>query len=148
MTLGIFSGGSLSLSLDGRGRPCGVFRAVRLKDAERLRVGERSSGMRGERNVTSPSASTSPVDADKKQSYTERKELQRKKSRLEKQVKEVETKIEKLEARIKELDAILCTPEGASDMTVVTEYTSTMKVIEKETERWEQLSMELEEIKI
>ena len=78
--------------------------------------------------------------------YEQRKELQRKKSRLEKQVKEVETKIEKLEARIKELDAILCTPEGASDMTVVTEYTSTMKVIEKETERWEQLSMELEEI--
>ena len=54
--------------------------------------------------------------------------------------------ISELEAKIKELDAILCTPEGASDMTVVTEYTSTMKVIEKETERWEQLSMELEEI--
>ena len=82
------------------------------------------------------------------QSYAERKELQRKRNRLEKQVKEVENKIESLETRIKELDAILCTPEGASDMTVVTEYTSTMKVIEKETQRWEELSMELEALNI
>ena len=82
------------------------------------------------------------------QSYAERKELQRKRNRLEKQVKEVENKIESLETRIKELDAILCTPEGASDMTVVTEYTSTMKVIEKETQRWEELSMELESLNI
>ena len=82
------------------------------------------------------------------QSYAERTELQRKRNRLEKQVKEVENKIESLETRIKELDAILCTPEGASDMTVVTEYTSTMKVIEKETQRWEELSMELESLNI
>ncbi len=112
--------------------------------------GERSSGMSGERKApaAASSASTLSVDDNKKMSYEERKELQRKKNRLEKQVKEVEAKIEKLEARIKELDAILCTPEGASDMTVVTEYTSTTKVIEKETERWEQLSMELEELGI
>ena len=45
-----------------------------------------------------------------------------------------------------ELDKILCTPEGASDMTVVTEYTSTKKLLDNETERWEQLSIELEEI--
>ena len=106
--------------------------------------------MSGERKApaAASSASTLSVDDNKKMSYEERKELQRKKNRLEKQVKEVEAKIEKLEARIKELDAILCTPEGASDMTVVTEYTSTTKVIEKETERWEQLSMELEELGI
>ena len=106
--------------------------------------------VRGTKNESSNLAPTHPRTHAPSHSapsnYEQRKELQRKKSRLEKQVKEVETKIEKLEARIKELDAILCTPEGASDMTVVTEYTSTMKVIEKETERWEQLSMELEEI--
>jgi ATP-binding cassette subfamily F protein 3 len=101
----------------------------------------RTSDLRPQTSDLRPQTS-SPAPSN----YEQRKELQRKKSRLEKQVKEVETKIEKLEARIKELDAILCTPEGASDMTVVTEYTSTMKVIEKETERWEQLSMELEEI--
>jgi len=79
-------------------------------------------------------------------SYLERKEILKKKSRLEKSVKEVERKIEALEDRIKELDAILCTPEGASDMTVVTEYTSTKKLIDQETERWAQLSEELEGI--
>ena len=81
-------------------------------------------------------------------SYLERKEFLKKKSRLEKSVKEVERKIEALEDRIKELDAILCTPEGASDMTVVTEYTSTKKLIDQETERWAQLSEELEGIEL
>ena len=81
-------------------------------------------------------------------SYLERKEILKKKSRLEKSVKEVERKIEALEDRIKELDAILCTPEGASDMTVVTEYTSTKKLIDQETERWAQLSEELEGIEL
>ena len=81
-------------------------------------------------------------------SYAERKELLKRKSRLEKSVKEVEKKIETLEARIAELDAILCTPEGASDMTVVTEYTSTKKIIDQETERWAQLSEELESIQL
>ena len=81
-------------------------------------------------------------------SYAERKELLKRKSRLEKSVKEVEKKIETLEARIAELDAILCTPEGASDMTVVTEYTSTKKIIDQETERWAQLAEELESIQL
>ena len=81
-------------------------------------------------------------------SYLERKELLKKKSRLEKSIKEVEKKIETLETRIAELDAILCTPEGASDMTVVTEYTSTKRLIDQETDRWAQLSEELETIEL
>ena len=80
------------------------------------------------------------------QSYQERKETMRRISRLQKSVKDTEAKIENLEKRMKKLDAILCTPEGASDMTVVTEYTSTKKIIDQETDRWEQLSTELEEL--
>ena len=80
----------------------------------------------------------------KKGSYLEHKEQQRKQRRLEKSIKEVEDKIAQLEARIAELDTILCTPEGASDMTVVTEYTSIRRVIDEETRRWEQLVEELE----
>ena len=76
-------------------------------------------------------------------SYLERKEMQKKRKRLEKAIKEAEDKIAKLEDRIAELDAILCTPEGASDMTVVTEYTSIRKLIDQETERWESLVEEL-----
>ena len=87
-------------------------------------------------------------EVNKAASYLERKELLKKKSRLEKSIKEVERKIEGLEERIKELDAILCTPEGASDMTVVTEYTSIKKIVDQETERWAQLSEELEGIEL
>jgi len=79
-------------------------------------------------------------------SYQDRKEMMKRISRLQKSIKETEAKIEKIEGRMNELDKILCTPEGASDMTVVTEYTSTKKLLDNETERWEQLSIELEEI--
>ncbi|MBR5928730.1 MAG: ABC-F family ATP-binding cassette domain-containing protein [Prevotella sp.] len=78
--------------------------------------------------------------------YLERKEQQKKVKRVEKSIKEVESKIQQLEARIKELDDILCTPEGASDMTVVTEYTSIRKLIDQQTERWEHLYEELEQL--
>ena len=62
----------------------------------------------------------------------------------EKAVKESEAKIEKMEQRIKELDELLMQPENASDMTLVTEYTSTKKCLDEEVERWEKLSETLE----
>ena len=83
---------------------------------------------------------------DSKMNYLERKEQQKKRKRMEKSIKEAEDRIAKLEERISELDAILCTPEGASDMTVVTEYTSIKKLIDQETERWGQLVEELESL--
>ena len=82
-----------------------------------------------------------------KESYAERKERMKKVSRAEKAVKESENKIEKMEARLKELDEILCQPENASDMTLITEYTSTKRALDEEVERWETLSMQLEELK-
>ena len=82
-----------------------------------------------------------------KESYAERKERMKKISRVEKAVKESENKIEKMEARLKELDDILCDPKNASDMTLITEYTSTKKALDAEVEKWEELSMTLEEMK-
>ena len=79
-------------------------------------------------------------------SYAERKEQQKRRNRAEKAVKESEAKIEKMEARLKELDDLLMIPENASDMTLVTEYTSTKKCLDEEVERWEKLSEELEMI--
>lgn len=86
-------------------------------------------------------------DADGKMSYAERKELQKKINRVEKAVKDSESKIEKMENRLKELDSILCEPEYASDMELITEYTSTKKVLDEEVERWEMRSEELETLK-
>lgn len=79
-------------------------------------------------------------------SYAEHKELQKRKNRAEKAVKESEQKIEKMEKRLKELDDLLMVPENASDMTLVTEYTSTKKGLDEEVERWEKLSEELESL--
>ena len=93
-----------------------------------------------------PSPNLPPAGKGNSNSYQEHKELMRRISRMQKSVKETEAKIEVLENRLKELDAILCTPEGASDMTVVTEYTSTKKILDQETDRWAQLSLELEEL--
>jgi ATP-binding cassette subfamily F protein 3 len=65
---------------------------------------------------------------------------------VEKAVKESERKVEKMEQRLKELDDLLMVPENASDMTLVTEYTSTKKSLDEEVERWEKLSEELESL--
>jgi ATP-binding cassette subfamily F protein 3 len=77
-------------------------------------------------------------------SYAEHKEQQKKIKRAEKAVKESESKIEKLEQRLKELDELLMQPENASDMTLVTEYTTTKQCLDEEVERWEKASEELE----
>ena len=62
-------------------------------------------------------------------------------------MEESEKKVSAMEDRLKELDAILCTPEGASDMTVVNEYTAIKQRMDEEEERWTLLSEELEELK-
>ena len=89
-----------------------------------------------------PAATTQPAKTGNT-SYAEHKEQQKRLKRAEKAVKESETKIEKMEQRLKELDELLMIPENASDMTLVTEYTSTKKALDEEVERWEQLSEEL-----
>ena len=83
-----------------------------------------------------------------KESYEERKERMKRISRAEKAVKESERKIEKMESRLKELDDILCQPENASDMTLITEYTSIKKALDEEVEKWEEESIKLEELRI
>ena len=79
-------------------------------------------------------------------SYAEHKEQQKRIKRGEKAVKESEAKIERMEQRLKELDELLMVPENASDMTLVTEYTSTKRSLDEEVERWEKLSEELEKL--
>ena len=89
---------------------------------------------------------TGTEDKTSKQSYAERKERQKLITKAEKAVKESERKIEQMEKRLKELDEILSKPENASDMTIVTEYTSTKKALDEEVEKWEEACMKLEEL--
>ena len=81
-----------------------------------------------------------------KESYAAHKEQQKRIRKAEKAVEESERKISDMERRLKELDDLLMNPENASDMQLVTEYTTTKQSLDKEVERWEQLSEELETI--
>ena len=96
-----------------------------------------------------PNAANEPDKPDKvnkQQDYAARKEQQRKLRKAERAVEESERKISDMERRLKELDQLLMDPEKASDMVLVTEYTSTKRALDEEVERWEQLSEELEAI--
>ena len=89
---------------------------------------------------------STPTPSANKQSYAEHKEQQKQLRKAERAVEESEKKIAKMEERLKELDGLLMVPENASDMTLVTEYTTTKRALDEEVERWEQLSMELDEL--
>ena len=92
--------------------------------------------------------SPQPVPVKEKQGgtaqYAARKEQQKRISKAEKAIKESERKIESMESRLAELDLLLMKPENASDMMLVTEYTSTKRALDEEMERWERLGGELE----
>ncbi len=75
-----------------------------------------------------------------------RKEHQKLLRKAERAVEESEKKIDLMEQRLKELDQLLCDPDKASDMTLVTEYTDTKRSLDSEVERWEKLSEELEKL--
>ena len=81
-------------------------------------------------------------------SYTERKEIQKKIRKAQRAVEESESKIAKLETRKKELDDLLMTPENASNMELVTEYTNLQRKLDEENERWLILSEELETLRL
>ena len=78
--------------------------------------------------------------------YQQRKEQQRKLRKLKRDIEETEAKIAKMEKRITELNALLSQPENASDMELVTEYTTTQRALDKENERWMMLNEKLEKL--
>ena len=96
--------------------------------------------------VTSNKANEPNKPHESKQDYAQHKEQQRRLRKAERAVEESERKINDMEQRLKELDQLLMDPEKASDMVLVTEYTTTKRALDEEVERWEKLSEELEEL--
>ena len=95
-----------------------------------------------------PSIQNTPntPNTPKNQNYAERKEQQKKLRKAERAVEESERKISDMERRLKELDQLLMDPVNASNMEMVTEYTTIKKSMDEEVERWEKLSEELEQL--
>ena len=113
----------------------------------------RSSGERQEvrGEMPTPAADTSltshPSPLTTKNNYAAHKEQQKALRKAERAVEDSERKISQMEQRLKELDQLLMDPKNASDMTLVTEYTSIKSDLDKEVERWEQLSEEMEKLR-
>lgn len=130
----------------------GIYDYLRAHNAESIHeaLGE------GKNEAPSAAVTASPVVAapaekapadentDNKQSYQEHKEQQKKIRKAQRAVEEAEKKIASLEARIKELDALLMDSRNASNMELVTEYTSTQVALDRENNRWMELSEALE----
>ena len=113
--------------------------------AERLFSGGSPSG--NSKSAANATANGS-IPASGKQSYAEHKEQQKKIRKAEKAVQECEKRIASLEKRKKEIDEMLMKPENATNMELVTEYTSLMKKLDEENDNWMTLSEALEELSL
>ena len=79
-------------------------------------------------------------------SYEVQKEQNKLRKKAEKAVKDCEQLIEKLEMEIAAVEEKITTPEGASDMQLINQYTDLKKKLDAAVEDWETASMELEEL--
>lgn len=127
----------------------GIYDYLRAHNAETIQAalakGEPAMGASSaKRQDASPAASDNT--SSKKQSYAEHKEQQKKIRKAEKAVKDCEQRIATLEKRKKEIDDLLMKPENATNMELVTEYTSLMQKLDEENDNWLVLSEELEEV--
>ena len=130
----------------------GIYDYLRAHNAESIHeaLGEGKNEAPSAAVTASPVVATpaekAPADenTDNKQSYQEHKEQQKKIRKAQRAVEEAEKKITSLEARIKELDALLMDSRNASNMELVTEYTSTQAALDRENNRWMELSEALE----
>ena len=122
----------------------GIYDYLRAHNAENinaaLAASEESNGSAGRLSSGgSPSGNSKSaanatangsIPASGKQSYAEHKEQQKKIRKAEKAVQECEKRIASLEKRKKEIDEMLMKPENATNMELVTEYTSLMKKLD------------------
>jgi len=91
-------------------------------------------------------AASAEAEAASKLSYQEHKEQQKQLRKAQKAVEEAEKRIAQMEKRIAELDALLMDAANAANMELVTEYTSVRQSLDRENEKWMELSEQLEQL--
>ena len=123
----------------------GIYAFLRNRQIESL--SQLGLSQQGSPSAAADNAAPAPAEPSAgRLNYEERKEWQRRLRKVEKTVKDCEAAIEKMEQRLAELDNLLSTPEGAADMKLVGEYAEVKKRLDAEVERWEDASLQLEEI--
>jgi len=85
-------------------------------------------------------------EPDNKLTYEERKEKSRIIKKIEKQISETESNIASKEEEIARLEKLMAMPENGADTSLYTKHGILKKELEQEMERWENLSLELEDI--
>lgn len=96
--------------------------------------------------ASQPLPTTSKTEKSGAEEYLQRKEQQKKVRKLKRSIEESEAKIASMEKRIAELNTILSQPENASNMELVTEYTSVQRALDAENERWMELNEKMEKL--
>lgn len=127
----------------------GIYDYLRAHNADTIHAalaGEERRVNGGETNCKNPQKAQPEELSVKKQSYAEHKEQQKRIRKAEKAVKECEQCIANMEKRKKEIGDLLMKPENATNMELVTEYTSLVKKLDEENDRWLILSEELENL--
>ncbi len=97
--------------------------------------------------MNTPAASISGAQpSQNKLSYEARKEQSKAIKKAEKAVAEAEARISELEAFMAAIEAKLATPEGASDVSLYSEYSAMKKELSDAMDLWTERTMELEEL--
>ena len=123
----------------------GIYDFLEMKRLEN----EGITGLDGETNhrtTSQPAQVQQPEASAGRLSYEEQKEQNKLRKRAEKAVKDCEQLIEKIEAEIASVEEKMATPEGASDMKLIGQYTELKKQLDTAVENWETASLELEEL--
>ena len=130
----------------------GIYDYLRAHKAETIgeAVGEQPSPARKPELATQV-AEKEPrqqtvAQSENKESWQEHKEKQRRLRKAQRAVEDCEGKIASMEGRLKELDALLMDPKNASNMELVNEYTTTKQALDKENDRWLELSEQVEKL--
>lgn len=118
----------------------GIYEFLERKKMDNLRELERSA------QIASSTTDVENQPTQNKLSYEARKEQSKAIKKAEKSVAESEKKIIELENSIAVIEAKLATPEGASDTSLYSDYSSLKKELSDTMDTWTELTIELEEL--
>lgn len=137
-----FGGGKVKEHLGG------IYDWIRSSQAEHDEASAKSTSSGNPTTTAKPAAPVTPPSPSPSVSYAARKESQRIVRKAQREVDDSEKKIADMEARLKQLDELFMDPKNAANMELVSEYTSTKQALDRESDRWLQLSDKLEKLKV
>lgn len=119
----------------------GIYAFLEHKKMDNLRELERSA-----QSASSGADGAEVQPTQNKLSYEARKEQSRAIKKIEKAIAESEKRITELETSIASVEARLATPDGASDVSLYTEYSALKRELSDTMDQWTEQTIELEEL--